>query len=268
MLLARPRLLALGACLAIGVAVSPARAATIPVPGGGFDWRSLTSFSLNGNGTPYFDHDSWDGSPPGGPGGIWPILNAHGIDDSHLQFWGESDGDPDPNIKFDLAPGAESTSLTLKFEVAGNASVNQFGWFPANLGGNGYQDSDLHLIFDGSAEPGDSAVVTLPGGAYGFYLRNPSTSQVFLSRSGMSPTDEDKQHFAVFRDTDAPGTLWIAVEDLKLASGDRDYNDFVVTAAVQTPEPGTLALLASGLAAVGFGLRRRRGHAPDRAPRS
>lgn len=234
-----------------------AQAATIPVPSGGFGWVGLDPFVLNGNGTPYFDHDSWDGSPPGG---IWPILNAQGIPDSRLEFWGESDGDPDPNLEFDLAPGAESASLTLRFEVAGNASVNEFGWFAGNLGGDGYQASDLNPIFNGSATPGATAVVTLPGDSYGFYLKNTATNQVFLSRSGQSPTDEDKQHFAVFHDTASPSVLWIAVEDLKLGSGDSDYNDFVVTAtAAHTPEPGTLALLASGVAAMGLGLRRRLG---------
>src|SRR5262245_2703783 len=43
-------------------------AATLPDPAAGNDWRDLSGFIPNNNGVPYFDHSSWDGSPPGN---IW-----------------------------------------------------------------------------------------------------------------------------------------------------------------------------------------------------
>lgn len=237
-----------------------AQAVTIPVPSGGFGWVSIDPFVSNGNGTPYFDHSSWDGSPPGG---IWPILNNQGIPDSRLEFWGTTSGGADPGILFDLAPGAESASLTLKFEFAGNAGVNEFGWFPQS------NPSDLHPIFGGPATASATASVPLPSGPYGFYLMNTVTSQVYLSLGGSSPTDPGFQHFAVFHDTAYPSALWIGVEDLPLESGDQDFNDFIVKAtavsAVETtptPEPGTLLLLGSGLALVDLIRRRRRGSSP------
>lgn len=238
-----------------------AQAATIPVPSGGFGWVSIDPFDRNGNGTPYFDYASGDGSPPGN---VWQVLNALvGIPDARLEFWGAPGGTADPSILFDLTTGSESVPFTLKFEFAANAGVNEFGWVAGDLGGDGYQGSDLHPIFAGSATSGASTVVALPTGPYGLYLKNTVTGEVFLSLAGSSPTDPGQQHFSVFRDTLYPGTLWIGVEDLKLGLGDRDYNDLVVTASAHTPEPATLLLLGTGLAAAaGVAGRRRRGSSP------
>jgi hypothetical protein len=248
----------LGILLLAGVA----QASTIPLSGGGFGWVSIDPFVPNGNGTPYFDHDSWDGNPPGG---IWPVLNnTVGISDSRLEFWGTSGGGADPGILFDLATGQESATFVLKFEFAGNAAVNEFGWFAAG------SPSVLTPIFGGPATAGASSSVLLPSGPYGFYLKNTANGQVFLSLSGSSPTDLGLQHFSVFRDTASPDIFWIGVEDLPLEWSDQDFNDLVLTAravgntsdpsnpAAVTPEPGTVVLLASGAAALGLRLRRRR----------
>lgn len=244
--------IALSGILIAGVA----HATTIPAGGGGFGWVGLSGFTLNNNGTPYFDHTSGDGAPPGA---IWPILNNQGIPDSRLQFWGTSGGGADTGILFDLTSGAESATFTLKFEFAANAPVNEFGWFAAS------DPTVLNPIFGGPDTPGATTPVLLPTGPYGFYLKNISNGNVFLSLSGSSPNDAGFQHFAVFQDTAYPGSLWIGVEDLGLESGDQDFNDLVVkvtgvtgSETAHAPEPGTLLLVGSGLVAAGVARRRAR----------
>ena len=60
---------------------------------------------------------------------------------------------------------------------------------------------------------------------------------------------------------------YVGFEDLPLGNSDLDYNDttFVLSnvSATATPEPSSLLLLGSGLAAVGRILKRRRAHAAD-----
>ncbi|MBD2120079.1 PEP-CTERM sorting domain-containing protein [Trichocoleus sp. FACHB-262] len=61
--------------------------------------------------------------------------------------------------------------------------------------------------------------------------------------------------------TAAPGTTLIAVNDSW--KGDRDYNDFIVTAE-SVPEPGTIGALL-GVGALGFMGRRRKAGAAEKA---
>lgn len=245
----------------LGLAVGPvlflisavvATAATVPAPAAGNDWRDIAGFVPNNNGVPYFDHSSWDGSPPGN---IWNVLNnLEGIPDSRLEFWGTAAGGPDGNLTFGL--GGQSVEVKLSFEFAGNKNVNEFGWFAPDLGGNGFQLSDLHPLFAGSATNGATVHAQLPD-VFGLYLRNTRNGDVFLSLAGLSPTDPFAQHFSVLRDTSVPTTLWLGVEDLPLGTSDKDFNDFVVS-LTPAPEPGTLLLVGSGLVAGAGYVRRRR----------
>jgi hypothetical protein len=237
--------------LGVLLLATAAPAATVPVPDASNDWQNISGFAQNADGVPYFDHRSWN---------IWTLLNdTVGIPDSELQFWGTTTGAPDTNMSF--GPGDQTVQFTLQYEFAANSSINEFGWVDPSLGGNGFQSSDLNPIFVGSSTPGATTTVVLPD-TFGLYLRNTVTGDVFLSLTGVSPTDASGQHFSVFRDIGAPSTLWIGVEDLRLKSGDKDYDDFVVSMTTTAPEPGTLLLLGSGLLA-GAGYVRRRRRAPQ-----
>lgn len=231
-----------------------ASAATLPLPAAGNDWQDIAGFVPNHSGVPYLDHGTWDGSPPGN---IWTVLNDRvGIPNSRLQFWGTAGGGPDGNLAFGL--GGQSLNVTLHFEFAGNKNVNEFGWFAPDLGGDGFQSSDLHPLFAGSAASGASVYTQVPD-VFGLYLRNTNNGDVFLSLAGLSPIDQFAQHFSVFRDASAPTTLWLGVEDLRLRPGDQDFNDMVVS-LTPVPEPGTLLLVGSGLlAGAGLARGRRRG---------
>ncbi len=204
-------------------------------------WKSWTSAGNDGG--EYWDNRSSDGN---GYANIGYYLTKTG------DYVSRADYEHPGNIKY-LAnidgtavsswglTYASAEKLSLKFEWAGYAGVNEFGWFAM---GN---KSALHTIFAGADSAGASYTLTMPvGTAYGFY---------FKSNGNTWYTDGNGDHFALFQ-ADS-GTYWLGMEDLPLAASDKDYNDMIVKiSSSPVPEPGTILLLGFGLIGAA-GIRRK-----------
>jgi hypothetical protein len=233
---------------ALGLAVSGAAADTI-TGSGGAGWQTWTIGDLNENGRPYWDGNSADSSRPMNIGSCLTATGActqlGASAPGAIPYWGTGTGLADPNLYF--VRESTQSRAALRLEIAGNADYNSFGWYDVTA------PSVLYQIFAGPVDPGDGAASAtfLPSAQYGFYLRA-RNGDLYRTQSGLNSGDLDAQHFAVFLAGSQPEAYWIGVEDLRLAGSDRDYQDLVVRVqgepVAAVPEPGTLLLLATGLA--------------------
>lgn len=150
---------------------------------------------------------------------------------------------------------ASPYSSKLIVEYAGNAAINEFGYYAAG------DTSVLTPVFIGTDAAGATATITFSG-SIGFYLKG--AAGTFYSENGLNASSADQVATFPLSATGAAfqalhGSVGdvLAWEDLKVGGGsDTDYNDMVLT-ITPVPEPSTY--IAGGLALLPllFGLRAR-----------
>jgi len=213
------------AALALLAAPSVAVADTLVGAGG---WQAVSGFTVNQNGTPYWDGDSVDSTGGCNIGylllgtaaaGCGPLPTNPGA--TNLQFWGNADGSASLDMSFNKTAPADNVALLI--EIAGNATANEFGWYDTASPYN------RTAIFPGSAT-GGAAFVLNPGvTSYGFYFQTPD-GRFFTQEVRQDSDAGNMQHFAIFRQSNLAETYWIGMEDLDEYTGtggtsDWDYND-------------------------------------------
>jgi hypothetical protein len=160
----------------------------------------------------------------------------------------------------------------LKFEYTGLAANNIFGiWsdpdmitntepnkvdiflgsaFPTTYATLTWNNSNTLIVSDplstGNVKTGTYTGMINPY-SFGFYLRNSDSGEIFYTVDQLNAGEAMSLAYEKY-----PGAnIWaIAFDDI--AGGDKDYNDMVVQveSIKSVPEPGTLALLGSGLISI------------------
>lgn len=180
--------------------------------------------------------------------------------------------------------GTGGSISTIVIELAGFAGQNTFGIYDA-------ADSTKKVeMFAGAATTGSQALVSIlangsvivnfvdtgidfAGNAMGFYLNSSANAGGGVWYSDTSLNSDGVDHMAAYAGEGqtvqippySPGPWlpneWVlAWEDLDGSIADYDYTDFVVMveSISPVPEPGTLALLGTGLLGIGAVLRKKK----------
>lgn len=146
------------------------------------------------------------------------------------------------------------------FNIAGYKGVTSFGYYEVNSDGSITGSPVLHEVFAaGTLAPATASNINLPS-YFGLYIDVNGTTY-YSDQMGMTTNpDNGNNHFAVFTNNGDTTTLYICMEDLPLAAGDKDYNDMGVAIA-PVPLPGALLLLGAGLVRLAGYARRKRSRA-------
>ncbi len=210
-------------------------------------WSNLSSLSIDGSGSVFWNHFSWDANLPNGfnPPNIGnEILYHNFIPSGSAQYLSNSGAATNASFLSSGAPG----QITLLLEVAGNAGQNAL--YAYNIG----NVSQTISIFAGSDSAG-TVPITIPVSwteGYGFLLAGPGGT--FYSGGGVNGSEAG--HFAFFQDSTVANTWWFGIEDLKFLNGnvsDKDYQDMIVKLQTTSgggnfvPLPPSAILLGSGL---------------------
>lgn len=134
-------------------------------------------------------------------------------------------------------------TVQIRFETKYASNNNTFGWFNNLTAPNTFQA----LL---GTTPGSSTIATLSSNFEWGLQTVGGTTDIWRSNMFENPGDED--HFITYKVTGLPGgTRWlIAVEDLKFAKSDFDYNDWVGEIEVLIPLPPAAAIGFAGLGLV------------------